>query len=280
MKPSALTSDAQAAAAAPKRQNHSTSWALTALLSVIFVVAIVTTVLVASSHRIGGHRMDSGLNTWLLLHPPRQVSHDAELLRRRTLAQYVDRPVTELFTHTTAILASMDHSDEHVRRLAGGLLDRLVEAAGQEEGRSELMRSIHPHDVDTLDELLDSDDADVRLHAVQALPRFTSAATLRPHAPRLLELLDDDEDGVRWAAVDAMAALEPAALANHTLAAVDILRRRNEPSLAKVAIAAWADKLDGGGASREVLDAIGQLNYQINFGGGGDGGAAGMGMQL
>ena len=45
-------------------------------------------------------------------------------------------------------------------------------------------------------------------------------------------------------------------------------------------MAAWAEKIEGAGASREVLDALGQLHFQLNFGGGEGGGRADGGMLL
>ena len=63
----------------------------------------------------------SALHHWLQLHPPRQASHDAELLRRRRLGAMIEFLPSELAEHVPAIVASLGHTDGHIRRLAMGM---------------------------------------------------------------------------------------------------------------------------------------------------------------
>lgn len=210
--------------------------------------------LIVSSHGIQSTQ-DGSLATWLRLHNPRKVSHDAELVRRRMLGQLAELEPAELATHVPAILASLDHSDYHVRRLAGGMLSRLEPAAVTAHAAAIATELQHP-------------DAQVRLIATQTLG-WASATALSPFADLLLDGLSDEDAGVRWAAVDAMAGLAPDVLANRTVAALDRLMARQELSLAKTAVSAWMPKLEG--QAPDVLEAVGKLNFNLNFGEGGGG---------
>ena len=40
-----------------------------------------------------------GLSSWLRMHEPRKISHDADLLRRRILAEYTEQPPAALAAH-------------------------------------------------------------------------------------------------------------------------------------------------------------------------------------
>ena len=182
---------------------------------------------------------------WLRLHPPRQVSHDAELLRRRILASLVELPPAQLAEHVPAIAASLDHDDSHVRALAISMLSRLEAPALQEHG--EVIASKLEHAV----------DEQVRLAVVRALGR-ASPPVLAAHADGLLRRLTDDEPAVRWAAVDALSGLEADALAPITLTAVDTLVSQHELSLARAAVAAWSPKLVGKHA--DVMSALAQIS--------------------
>ena len=79
---------------------------------------------------------EHGRAGWLRLHPPRQASHDAELLRRRMLASLVELPPAQLADHVPAIAASLDHDDSHIRALAISMLGRLEAAAVARRGVS------------------------------------------------------------------------------------------------------------------------------------------------
>jgi HEAT repeat protein len=214
---------------------------------------------IASSHAISpahDHReLEHGLSTWMKIHRPREVSHDAELLRRRMLATFAEAPADEVSDHAAAIIASLDHSDRHVRRLAAGLLSRL------EEG------DVSKHAA-ALREMLDHSDESVRVAVLQALARAEPRA-LGALAADILKRLSDEDDGVRWAAVDALSSLEPAVLSNMTLAAIEKLMERQELSLAKTAVTSWTPKLEGLANGDEVIAALGRLNFQLNFGGAG-----------
>lgn len=227
------------------------------ILVTVFVSIGILVVSIISSHAHGGSVHDSSIRSWLQQHPPRKVSHDADLLRRRVLADYTERPPAELAEHVPAILASLDHSDYHIRRLAGGLLSRLEPVA------------IGPHATE-IAERLESDDESVRLHVVQALG-LLPARRLEAFADRLVESLDDDDDGVRWAAVDSLSGLSPAALANRTEFALQKMLDRQESSLARSAVSTWLPKLESSGAPQGVVDRLAAWNYKLNF--------AGMGQQ-
>ena len=216
----------------------------------------------SASHNIHSTR-DGGLEVWLQRHPPRKVSHDAELLRRQRLTQLIDLPPEQLAEHVPAILASLDHADYHVRQLAASMLGRLEPPA------------ITAH-ADGIAEHLLHHDATVRLHIVQAMALVDGAA-LAAYAERLVDCLSDVDPGVRWAAVDAITALEPKTLAKHALGAIDTLVKSGEVSLARNAVSGWAAKLEP--TQPQVMEAINQLNYKLNVGGmdlamaGGAGGA-------
>ena len=78
------------------------------ILVTILVAIGVLVVSLISSHMHGGSMHDSSIKAWLQQHPPRKTSHDAELLRRRVLADFTERPPEELSEHVPAILASLD----------------------------------------------------------------------------------------------------------------------------------------------------------------------------
>lgn len=78
------------------------------ILVTLFLAFGVLMVGLISSHMHGGSMHDSSIKSWLQQHPPRKVSHDAELLRRRVLADFTERPPEELSDHVPAILASLD----------------------------------------------------------------------------------------------------------------------------------------------------------------------------
>eukprot|EP00322_Chrysochromulina_rotalis_P011917 CAMPEP_0115882510 /NCGR_PEP_ID=MMETSP0287-20121206/29043_1 /TAXON_ID=412157 /ORGANISM="Chrysochromulina rotalis, Strain UIO044" /LENGTH=230 /DNA_ID=CAMNT_0003338593 /DNA_START=1 /DNA_END=693 /DNA_ORIENTATION=+ len=215
------------------------------------MVLIGLVLMMRASHGITSMH-DGGVATWLLQHPPRKVSHDAELVRRQRLAQLVEMEPSELAQHVDAILASLDHSDYHVRRLAGGMLSRLEPAA------------VTRH-VAEIAEHLSDEDALIRMQAVQALSLVQPAGALSPYASQLVECLSDVDPGVRWATVDSLSSLAPQQLAKHALAAIDTLIEKGETSLAKTAVGAWSEKLEG--ADPEVLQALGRVNFHVNFGG-------------
>ena len=194
---------------------------------------------------------DTSLTTWLRMHPPKKVSHDAELLRRRMLGQLAEAGPRELSAHVPAILASLDHSDDHVRRLASSMLSRLEPRA--------VMANI-----DGIAEKLASSDAQVRLHVTQALG-YANSSNLAPFADQPVDCLTDADASVRWAAVDALSALHPQVLANRTIRALDKLMAQQELSLAKAAVSAWASKLERD--APQVMEEIGRLNFRLNFGG-------------
>jgi hypothetical protein len=78
------------------------------ILVTLFLALGVLVVGLISSHMHGGSMHDSSIRSWLQQHPPRKVSHDAELLRRRVLADFTERPPEELSEHVPSILASLD----------------------------------------------------------------------------------------------------------------------------------------------------------------------------
>ena len=78
------------------------------ILVTLFLAFGVLMVGLISSHMHGGSMHDSSIKSWLQQHPPRKVSHDAELLRRRVLADFTERPPEDLSDHVPAILASLD----------------------------------------------------------------------------------------------------------------------------------------------------------------------------
>ena len=239
---------------------HMLQHLLLLLLSGLSLGAVIF--FMSASHNIHSTR-DGGLEVWLQRHPPRKVSHDAELLRRQRLTQLIDLPPEQLAEHVPAILASLDHADYHVRQLAASMLGRLEPPA------------ITAHADGIAEHLLHS-DATVRLHIVQAMALVDGAA-LAAYAERLVDCLSDVDPGVRWAAVDAITALEPKTLAKHALGAIDTLVKSGEVSLARNAVSGWAAKLEQ--TEPQVMEAINQLNYKLNVGGmdlamaGGAGGA-------
>lgn len=206
-----------------------------------------------------------GLSAWLRLHPPRQASHDAEMLRRRALAALVELEPEELAEHVPAIVASLDHEDSHVRSLAVGMLQRLQPAA------------VRTH-VEILGARLSSSDSDVRFEVLKAIAVSMQdgaaageidAAAL---APSLVARLADEEAHVRWAVLDTLALLPADALAAVTLRAVDILMQQRDLSIARAAVSLWAPKLEG---HKSVLAALSRLRLESDLkdsGGVGEGG--------
>jgi len=233
----------------PSRRTDAVRSELIGLLGLAFLSLIAIIFYITASHTITSTH--DGLDAWLKRHPPRKVSHDAELLRRQRLAQLIELPPAELAQHVTAILASLEHSDDHVRRLASAMLGRLEKEA------------VTLHSA-AIAELLNHDDAAVRLHAVQALA-VASEATLAGLGARIVECLADADPGVRWAAVDTLSGLPAKELAKLAIGAINRLVQAQDLSLAKSAVSSWWSKLETSGP--EVTEAIGRLNYQLNFGG-------------
>lgn len=226
-----------------------TRGALCACLSLLVASVLMMGVVVvrASSSIETSH---DGLATWLMLHPPRKVSHDAELLRRRMLAGLLEQPPGELAAHVPAILASMEHSDHHVRKLALGMLSRLEPAA------------VTAHAAD-IAEHLSHTDVEVRLQVMEALG-LASASALASLGGLLVACLDDQDASVRWATVFVLDHMDTHALAKYTLPAVERLLRQNDMSLARSAVSRWSAKLD---QQPEVLSALSRLNFQLQFAG-------------
>lgn len=219
------------------------------LLCLAAIVLVGLLAMIRASHTIESSH--DGLSVWLSGHPPRKMRHDAELLRRQRLAQLTEASEAELAEHVPAILASLGHSDHHVRRLAGGMLSRL-----ESNTVTKYADAIAAH--------LAEADGTVRLHCIQALG-LASPEVLRPHASQMFACLSDVDAGVRWAAVDALAGLEAKELATRAVGAVDALLNAGELSLAKSAVSSWASKLEG---EPDVVAALGKINFHANFGNG------------
>ena len=232
------------------------------------VIVLATIVMYAMLHAGGGssatHAAEamgdeqlSASANWLRLHPPRQASHDAELLRRRMLAQLVELSDDELEEHVLAIVASLDHADDHVRNLAIDMLARL---------RGPALKSYAA----ALAERLESEDERVRQGVIRSLAKLAPLEIAR-HADAIVEALADAEPSVRWAAVDALSLLEPNALANITLPAIDMLVQQQDLSIARAAVGAWAEKLSSGATEKEsyahaaVLDALSRLGSEADL---------------
>mmetsp|Transcript_39507 Transcript_39507/g.65515 ORF Transcript_39507/g.65515 Transcript_39507/m.65515 type:complete len:236 (+) Transcript_39507:160-867(+) len=221
-------------------------WRPVSLLLAFMVVFKVAAVAWASHYPA---TIGNGLSGWLLLHPPRQQQHDAELLRRRTLASLVELPAPRLAEHIPAIVASLNHADGHVRRLAIGMLQRV-------DGSSLAMHAC------ALAERLRSPDVAVRTHVVKALERLVnenSSHPLTPCASDIMESLAHPEAAVRWATVDVLALFSSDVLAARTLEAINTLLQNGDVSIARVAVSIWAAKLKG---RPEVLSALGELSIQ------------------
>ena len=223
------------------------------MLCLAMMVLVGVGLMMRASHSISSMH-DGSLNVWLRQHPPKRATHDAELLRRQRLEQLIELPAAELADHASAVLASLSHSDYHVRRLAGGILSRLEAPAVTEHAAA--IAELIEHSI----------DPSVRLHALQALG-FADASTLAMYASRMVDCLTDGDPGVRWAAVDALNGLEAKELAKHAAGAIDTLMKRGDSSLAKSAVSAWAAKLESSDVPPGVMQAIGELNFQANFGG-------------
>ena len=237
------------------------------------VLACLSIVSYAVIHQISGHSMDDhndnvehGATEWLRMHPPRQAAHDAELLRRRLLAQLVELPGEELAEHVPAIMASLDHDDDHVRNLAVDMLSRLTNV------------SVGTHAA-RLAEFVSSDDGRVRQGVVRALG-LLPPLKLQKYSEPLVDMLADTEPSVRWAAVDTLTLLPPDALAAVTLTAIDRLVQQQDLSIAKAAVSAWANKLEAGtNAYGAVMDALSRLGVQADTRASGTGGDFTMGLR-
>lgn len=184
---------------------------------------------------------------WLRLHPPRQASHDAELLRRRMLASLVELEPAQLGEHVQAIVASLNHEDSHIRALAISMLGRLEPSAVAANAAGIAAHLAH-------------EDDQVRLAVVNVLGRAPPATIAAHAASDLVRRLADDEPAVRWAAVDTLSRLDGDALAPVVLTAVETLVAQHDVSIARAALSQWAPKLEqGGGAHKDVLSQLQHL---------------------
>lgn len=239
-------------------------WGL--LLLICVVAAVVASTLYASQALRVGQSMritSPGLNNstrqgalaeWLVQHRPDRVSADNELLRRQRLASLLELALPEVERHTPAVLASLGHTDRHVRQLAIALLERLAKARSA---------SLVAH-ATALTTRLGSTDGLVRRAVMQALPKLGDAKVLAEAAPRLVGGLVDAEPDVRWAAVDALAALSPGALASHTPRAVELLQRQGDDVLSDAAIERWSELLS---EHPEVMGLLIGLKFSLGRGG-------------
>jgi hypothetical protein len=240
-------------------------WGL--LLLICVVAAVVASTLYASqSLRVGqpmritspglqgNSKRQGALAEWLVQHRPDRVSADNELLRRQRLASLLELALPEVERHTPAVLASLDHTDSHVRQLAMALLERLAKARSA---------SLVAH-ATALTTRLGSTDGLVRRAVMQALTKLGDATALAEAAPRLVGGLVDTEPDVRWAAVDALAALSPDALASHTAQAVELLQRQGDDALSDAAIERWGELL---AEHPEVMGLLGGLKFSLGRGG-------------
>lgn len=220
--------------------------------SLVVIASIVAVTYVALHFDAGGESLDPSTRRlgWLNKHTPQQAHHDAELLRRRMLANLIEQPDSALVEHATAIIASLDHEDDHIRNLAVSMLERISSTKGG--------AAIVPHAANVA-ERLESSDGHVRLAVVRALTSL-SPAPLASFAPALVEALADDEPSVRWAVLEALGKLEPDELAKVTLTAIDKLIQQQDLSIAKAAVSAWASRLDPSTeAHGAVLNALSRL---------------------
>ena len=96
-----------------------------AAMSMLTFCALHMSSLSSDTSEDDASRARHAVDGWLRLHPPRQASHDAEMLRRRILESLVELEPAELAQHVPAIAASLDHDDTHVRGLARAMLSRL-----------------------------------------------------------------------------------------------------------------------------------------------------------
>ena len=222
---------------------------VSAILCVAGFVFTGVMIILAGVHASHGKPSAHGSTFWLLQHNPRHMHHDAELLRRQRLAQLTELSPRELGEHVPAILASLDHSDYHVRRLAGSMLFRLE------------ARAINQHAASII-ERLDHHDATVRLYSMQALA-LADSNILSTHASILADCINDVDPGVRWATVDTLARLNSTMLAQHAISAIDALVRAEDYSLAKSAVSSWSPKLE---EEPDVIAAFGKWSFEVNFG--------------
>ena len=239
-------------------------WGLLLLICVVAVV-VASTLYASQSLRVGqpmritspgsnNATRQSGLAKWLVQHRPDKVSTDNELLRRQRLASLLELALTEVERHTPAVLASLGHSDSHVRQLAMLLLGRLVQARSA---------SLVVH-ATALTVRLGSADGQVRRAVLQALPKLGDTRVLAKAAPRLVSSLVDPEPDVRWAAVDALAALSPDELASHALRAVELLQRQGDDALSDAAVERWSELLS---EHPEVMGLLAGLKFSLGRGG-------------
>ena len=129
------------------------------LAAALALLAVMLVVLVYTTHTASAHDEADPRTVWLKLHPPRQAHHDAELLRRRTLATIEALDDVELADHVPQLVACLGHHDAHVRELALRLLRRLPSSA----------MASHAETLVTVTLALISDDNAAKLFVLQAL---------------------------------------------------------------------------------------------------------------
>lgn len=217
-----------------------------AALAVAFalMLALVIAVLMHSSHLMDARH--DGLSTWLVHHPPRKVGQDNELLRRQRLASLVELSPAEMAQHASAIIASLDHSDSHVRKLAVSMLERLEPTA------------LVAHAL-TLTERLGNGDAKVRLSVTSLLPKL-GEPTLVASATGLVGRLTDEDAAVRSAAVESLARLPSASLATYVRGACDRLQQQGDAALSDAAITSWSETL---AEQPEAMSVLGGLKFSL-----------------
>lgn len=217
------------------------------LVFVVLTVIVMTTLLHSTSTSTATHEVTTGrhegLTAWLRLHPPRQASHDAEILRRRMLGSIVELSSAALAEHAPAIIASLDYPDGHVRRLAVGMLTRLEPVA------------IESHTAAIMQRMGMCGDAEVRAEILQALSRIENATLLQPHVAQLMPTLADADPAVRWASIDVIGMLDADVIAPHLLAAVDQLMQTNDLSLVRALISRCVPRLEGGQRA-QIIDGL------------------------
>lgn len=217
------------------------------LLAFALMLALVIAVLMHSSHLMDARH--DGLSTWLVHHPPRKVGQDNELLRRQRLAALVELPPSEMAQHASAIIASLDHSDSHVRKLAVSMLERLAVSEPT---------ALTAH-ASTLTERLGNGDATVRLFVTSSLPKL-GESTLVASATALVGRLTDADAAVRSAAVESLALLPPASLATYVRGACDRLQQQGDAALSDAAINSWSETLV---EQPEAMSVLGGLKFSL-----------------
>jgi hypothetical protein len=204
------------------------------LTSVGLVTAVCAALLFYSTHQASSSVDESSPRVgWLRLHPPQQAHHDAEMLRRRTLANLEELGVADLATHVPQLVACLAHHDGQVRALALGMLGRLEPSAVAEhvERLSETLR------------LGSSDDA-VKLYVLKTLTAIGDMPTIASSGGLVVECFSADSAEVRRATGDVLALLEPEELAPYTEAAAQAVAQRHDTELASALIMSWGWKLE------------------------------------